>query len=158
MSAATPAASRSATACSAVLGVLVLGGAVAKFVQPAPVTVELMRMTSSPASAWAIADRLVLCIALFEVVVAAACLARRRFGPVHLLTAAVLVGFAAWDTARWLTDGAPDCGCFGGLKIATQWWHVGVKQVVLAVLYAGSLRSGRIQSAQLPPPRLALAG
>lgn len=132
---------------------LAFAGAV-KQAYVAPIVAEAMRMLPIEEDHWASAAMVVRCIGALEIFAAialASSASPRRWG---LLACLLLAGFTAWDFARWITGGPADCGCFGSLRITSEWWHVLVKQALLWLGFACLLANSRTRS-QTPMAHIA---
>jgi len=118
------------------LALLLIVASIAKLVHGMPVALEAMRMFKLSDSSWPQLSRGVQAVAVLELLLATAMLAfaqPRRWMATLLI---VEVAFIAWDALRYATGGAPDCGCFGGITLATSWLHVALKHVLLLALIA----------------------
>lgn len=75
----------------------------------------------------------------YEVLCGVTILLRRWVGRWRVLPVLAVVGFVGWDAWRFLQGDTPDCGCLGGIQLASAWWHVLVKQVIVTGLTAAYL-------------------
>jgi hypothetical protein len=92
---------------------------------------ELSGVTPSHA---AVVLMIVRAIGGFEIVCAVLILAVRFVGRWRVLVGTSALAFALWDSWRLVQGDSPECGCFGTLFESREWWHVGVKQAVVALL------------------------
>ncbi len=117
-------------------GVALLGAGIAKAGWPSSVAVTAIDVFGWPPSAWPYVSAGVEAVGAFEILCGALVLFRRFLGVHSLMCGTALLGFLAWDVSRAVAGDSPDCGCFGGLVIATQWWHVWAKYVLLVAAFA----------------------
>lgn len=126
------------------LGLVFIAAGLAKGLYgAAPLVTQSIDLMGLSELQWVRVERAWLAISVFEVAlgVALACSARAMRWNVALCSA--LVAFLAWDVARWSAGLSPDCGCFGAFRMATEWWHVATKHVVLWTVAATLLIGGR---------------
>jgi hypothetical protein len=95
---------------------------------------ELSGVTPSHA---AIVLMIVRALGGFEVACAILILSARYVGRWRVLVGTSALAFALWDSWRLVQGDSPECGCFGTLIESREWWHVGLKQAVVALLVVG---------------------
>lgn len=126
-----------ATVVRCLFGATLLIAGAAKLISGTPFVVELLRICDLSPGAWVRAMKTVQAVAAYEIALGVYVLVRAHFMAWWLMLALALLAFGVWDAARYITGGAPDCGCFGGWRIADAWWHVVAKHCVLWACYMG---------------------
>lgn len=129
---------------------LLLAAGALKLFAGAPLVSEAMRMLALSEQLWPNAANALQAIGVLELAVGCLLISGSAVTRWGLLVVVVLAGFAVWDAARWATGGPPDCGCFGPVRIASAWWHVLAKQVLLWTVLVCIWRGGRPAPSRVP--------
>ncbi len=113
-------------------GLILLGASLTKWLsgttQLVADTLDIFALSDAH---WDGAVRAWQAVSVFEALLGLAMIMSRRSINWNISLLLAVLAFFVWDVARFVADRSPDCGCFGGVRIATEWWHVWAKHVVL---------------------------